>query len=199
MSVESKIFYRRRLPHYQLDNATYFVTCRLYGSLPKSRIEFLLEEQKARELEIVCLKDKTKRKILMYESNKKHFSKFDEWLTTRTAGPYWMKDDRISQVIADALQYRDGQVFDLICYCIMPNHIHIVFEIGHDVLQPKDNLSIILKRDSIPLYKIMHSFKRYTAYKCNRILNRNGSFWQAESYDHVVRDPNELDRIIIYH
>jgi putative transposase len=96
MSVESKIFYRRRLPHYQLDNATYFVTCRLYGSLPKSSIEFLLEEQKACELEIVCLKDKTKRKQMTYESSKKYFGKFDEWLTTRTTGPYWMKDDRIA-------------------------------------------------------------------------------------------------------
>ncbi len=34
--------------------------------------------------------------------------------------------------------------------------------------------------------------------KANKILNRKGAFWQHESYDHVVRDGNELERIINY-
>ncbi len=33
---------------------------------------------------------------------------------------------------------------------------------------------------------------------CNRILRRRGSFWQHESYDHVVRDEREYERILAY-
>jgi REP element-mobilizing transposase RayT len=44
----------------------------------------------------------------------------------------------------------------------------------------------------------MQSLKRHTARQANRILNRRGTFWQAESYDHVVRDEQELERIVEY-
>jgi putative DNA methylase len=44
----------------------------------------------------------------------------------------------------------------------------------------------------------MHSLKSYSAHEANKILNRAGTFWQAESYDHWVRDADELERIIHY-
>jgi putative DNA methylase len=44
----------------------------------------------------------------------------------------------------------------------------------------------------------MHSLKSYTAHEANRLLSRTGSFWQDESYDHWVRDEDELGRIIDY-
>jgi putative DNA methylase len=42
----------------------------------------------------------------------------------------------------------------------------------------------------------MHSLKSYTANKANAILGRTGRFWQKESYDHWVRDDDELERIV---
>ena len=44
----------------------------------------------------------------------------------------------------------------------------------------------------------MTSIKGYTARQANLILERQGYFWQHESYDHIVRDPAELDRIRRY-
>jgi REP element-mobilizing transposase RayT len=44
----------------------------------------------------------------------------------------------------------------------------------------------------------MQSLKWYTAKECNKILNCTGQFWQHESYDHVVRNEEELNRIIEY-
>jgi hypothetical protein len=41
--------------------------------------------------------------------------------------------------------------------------------------------------------------KGYTAREANRLLGRTGQpFWQAESYDHWVRDDRESDRIKAY-
>ena len=44
----------------------------------------------------------------------------------------------------------------------------------------------------------MHSLKSFTGRECNRLLGREGAFWQEESYDHWVRDPDDLNRIIEY-
>jgi REP element-mobilizing transposase RayT len=71
-------------------------------------------------------------------------------------------------------------------YCVMPNHVHLV-------CTPLSN-----EYGEIPLSKIMHSFKGSTARQANLVLGRQGAFWQHESYDHVVRDPEELRRIVNY-
>ena len=44
----------------------------------------------------------------------------------------------------------------------------------------------------------MHSLKSYTAHRANQLLQRTGAFWQRESYDHWVRDDDELERIVSY-
>ena len=49
-----------------------------------------------------------------------------------------------------------------------------------------------------PLSKIMHAIKGSTARYANQLLGRQGAFWQHESYDHVVRDPEEFRRIVHY-
>ena len=46
--------------------------------------------------------------------------------------------------------------------------------------------------------KILQDLKKYTARKCNKLLNRSGSFWQHESYDHVIRNEEELNKIVEY-
>ncbi len=44
----------------------------------------------------------------------------------------------------------------------------------------------------------MMSMKRHTALEANKLLGRIGPFWQDESYDHVIRDAEDLARIIEY-
>jgi len=51
---------------------------------------------------------------------------------------------------------------------------------------------------SSTLTERLENLKWYTALKGNEILYRTGAFWQHESYDHLVRDAEELERIIQY-
>ena len=46
--------------------------------------------------------------------------------------------------------------------------------------------------------KILKSLKWYTGVECNKILRRSGSFWQHESYDHIIRSEDELLKIVEY-
>lgn len=46
--------------------------------------------------------------------------------------------------------------------------------------------------------KIIKSIKGISAREANKLLEKKGSFWQTESYDHIVRDETELGKIIKY-
>lgn len=69
----------------------------------------------------------------------------------------------------------------------MPNHVHLVFK--HLIQEDGEEY---------PITDIMRNFKRYTARKCNELLQRSGPFWQPESYDRVIRDKTELENTIRY-
>ena len=42
-------------------------------------------------------------------------------------GPFWLRDPRIADLVAESMHYRDGRVYDLEAFCIIPNHVHIVY------------------------------------------------------------------------
>jgi hypothetical protein len=47
--------------------------------------------------------------------------------------------------------------------------------------------------------QFLQTLKGFTAREANKLLGRTGQpFWQAESYDHWVRDPAEAERIRAY-
>jgi len=170
--------YCRRLPHIQIEGGTYFVTFRLKNSLPIEVLEKLTQEFE---------------RIERLPSNKiefeQHlwFEKFDNYLDQVLSGENYLSDSQVASVVEEAIYYRDTKVFDLISFCIMPNHVHLLCK---PLEREKDKF--------YSLIEILHSLKRHTARQSNLILNRSGSFWQDESYDHVIRDEAELERTIKY-
>jgi putative transposase len=182
-----KNFYRRNLPHIQPEGATLFITFRLANSLPKEVVERLLAEKKRVEERINRLAEKGERQKQLYLQHQHFFEKWDEALDKLTYGEKYLSNSKIADLIAESLHYRDGKVYDLESFCIMPNHVHLVSAPLEEVNGKFYSLS-----------KIMHSLKRYTAYESNLILGRTGAFWQHENYDHFVRDAAELERIIKY-
>lgn len=61
---------------------------------------------------------------------------------------------------------------------IMPNHVHVLVTPVLGV-----ELEAALKR-----------VKGASATLCNRVLRQSGAFWQAESYDHIVRSLEQLQQ-----
>ena len=84
-------------------------------------------------------------------------------------------------MVTDAIHYRDPRHYQLHAFVVMPNHVHL------------------LMTPLIAVPKVMQSLKRFTAREGNRILGLTGQpFWQDESYDRLVRDDTEFDRITHY-
>lgn len=180
---DNRIYYRRNLPHYQPVDATFFVTFRLAGSLPAETVARLKEERVQDEKLLLKIKDEKMREKKIADQRKRYFSKFDTMLDNAVNDRSWLNDERVTRMVAEAMCFRDKKVYDLLAYCIMPNHVHMVFTV---------------ERSGTSLYKILQSLKAHTAREANKILHQKGAFWQHESYDHVVRDGKELERIIAY-
>lgn len=182
-----KPHYRRRLPHIQPEGATFFVTFRLAGSLPAEVVEKLMQDRERIDRELEKIKDARERAERAYLESRRLFGKWDNELDKSTTDVRYLSNPRVADMVAESLHFRDGKVFDLIAFCIMTNHGHVVFT-------PLEE-----NRDRYySLSKIMHSFKRHTAHEANLILGRSGAFWQHENYDHYVRDDAELERIVKY-
>lgn len=186
-------FYRRYLPHWQPHGAEYFVTFRLAGSLPREMVNRLKSERK-KQRENNRKSPKPDREFKIEEAIlKRVFKKYDQLLDKSIYGPTWLVKTEIADIVKEALHYRDSSAYDLYAYCVMPNHVHMVFKLPDPKsINPEENADF-------PVTRILKSLKWFTALKANRVLQRTGnSFWQPESYDHVIRDSGELERIIYY-
>ncbi len=176
-------FYGRNLPHWQPENAVLFITCRLYGSLPKEKIQALkaLKQAEKKRLLLAGL-SKEALKAEFDKSNELYFGKFDQLLDNSKTGPHWLKEPIIAKIWSNALLYFDQSRYKVICSTIMSNHVHFIF----------------YKLDR-SLARIMKTMKGFSAREINKILNRTGeNVWQEESFDRLIRDRIELAYRINY-
>jgi len=183
-------FYRRKLPHWQPKGAQYFITLRLAGSLPRN----VIEEIKTMRSQFQRMNDPNDT-ISQMTYQREAFRRYELALDAGNTGPTWLNTPAVSRVVQEAMHYRDSNEYDLFAYCIMSNHVHIVFE--HFDKKSNGNLSNTLAK-GYAVTEILQELKRFTALESNKILNRKGAFWQSESYDRVIRNSEELENTIAY-
>ncbi len=189
-----EVISRRKLPHWYVPGAVHFVTYRLAGTIPLA----VHEEMRSHMQEALSKKPKDVEHRLRV--HKQYFAKYDEYLDSQTSID-WLAHPKVATIIRANLHFHNNSKYRLLAYCVMPNHVHVL-------LQPIDAVAIgtPVAPEEIgettdsrsPLAQIMHSLKSYTANEANKILGRSGQFWQHESYDHWVRDEDELERIVNY-
>jgi len=73
---------------------------------------------------------------------------------------------------------KDKQLYNLISFAIMPNHIHLLF------------------KEKIEIKKSIKSLKGALSYEINKILNKKGSLFAKGYYDKIVRDQKHF--LIVY-
>ena len=124
--------YKRRLPHWEKEGSTYFITFRVKKTLGKPLI----------------------------------------------------KNPKLAEVVEEALWFGYGKRYILDAYVVMSDHVHLLLTPLFDW-----NLS-----------KILQGIKGYTSREINKLLSRKGSFWQDESFDHLVRhEAGWLDKFDYIH
>jgi predicted solute-binding protein/REP element-mobilizing transposase RayT len=168
---------RRNLPPWEQEGATYFVTFRLADAVPVQ-----LARQWREELE-------TWRKFhpepwddaMATEYRKRFLRPREDWLD-QGHGSCLLRDPRAAEIVAQALQFFQGQRYHLDGFVVMPNHVHVL-------VQPLAGFH---------LGEIVRSWKSYTARQINKAFSRSGTVWMQESFDRIVRDWAALVRCRAY-
>lgn len=157
---------RGYLPHFDAPGRVQSVTFRLVDSLPRG---FL---------------DKCERALagMPAEERQVEIERRIAGMLDRGHGKCHLADPRAAKAVEDALLFFDTERYRLLCWCVMPNHVHAMME----TLPPYS------------LSEVLHSWKFYTSKKINRILHRQGRFWQAEYHDRVVRDDDHYANTFRY-
>ena len=98
-------------------------------------------------------------------------------------GACWLKRDKFAEVIVENLHYHAPTRYRLLDWVIMPNHVHILYD-----------------KPTVPLEKITHGWKSYTAHKLKpqTDLSDEDSFWQRGVYDRYIRDAGHLSNVTNY-
>ena len=157
---------RGYLPHLETQEGIYFVTFRLADSLPKELVLQLLKEhdtiRNARLAETTTSGDLSRLREL------RTLMKKAERCLDSGHGHCYLCDARVARIVAEALRHFHGQRYRLFAWCVMPNHVHVLFSPLRE-----HNLDAIL-----------HSWKSFSAHQANVLLARRGPFWQREYFDH---------------
>ncbi len=177
----SGLHFRGRLPHLKRQGSTYFVTFRLADSLPAQEVARLKKER-----EDVLAHAKAARRPLTWHEEQNllawYCDRVEEFLD-RGAGACWLSKPAVADLVERALRFFDSVRYDLRAWVVMPNHVH----------------AVVLPYREHSLSRILHTWKSFTAKEALRIVGGAGPhFWQAESFDHWIRDAQEWARIVAY-
>ena len=175
------LHFRGTLPHLKREGAVYFVTFRLADSLPAHEVARLKHERQV----ILEQARAAKRPLTWHEEQQLLAWYCDkvEALLDAGRGACWLSKPEIAGLVAGALNHFAGQRYELRAWVVMPNHVHVV----------------VWPMPGHTLSDILHSWKSFTSSQANKLLRRTGeAFWQAESFDHWIRDDEERARLVAY-
>ncbi len=152
---------RGYLPHCDKPGLVQLVTIRLVDSMPASR--------RGEWEHLLAIEDVRERR-----------QKLESYLD-RGVGECWLRDGRIADCVEEAMRFYHNQRYELLAWCVMPNHVHVLVQVW-----------------DWPLAKMLQNWKSISAVRANRILNRAGSFWQREYWDTFIRSEEQEKTAIRY-
>lgn len=225
--MQKKESYKHILPHFQQPGQAYFVTWCLKDAIPakvvskysakldllKHQIDFHQNRVRGFSTSEFPAANKNRKsqygdqkfstsgqtvddnikvlkhfKIEYYSIRKEYFKAFDKYLDAEATFKINLVNPENLKVMQEALNFWNNRKIRNEAFCVMPNHVHWVFQ-----CLEKDE-------DGKPVYlqDIMHSVKRFSANRINKLENREGAIWQKESFDTTIRDQKHLYNVVEY-
>ena len=177
--------YRRHLPHWRQQGATYFVTFRLADSIPAT---ILLQWQEQRRLWLAAHgihdsqpEDARQEKYLAIPARERRRAERDEARRMhieldRCHGSCLMRMEQNAEILQWTVLHFHGERGWIGDFTIMPNHVHLL-------VQPFA---------AHPLEKWLQTVKSYAARRFDKQVRKHDRVFQQESYDRIVRNQEEL-------
>ncbi|EDM29281.1 hypothetical protein LNTAR_22864 [Lentisphaera araneosa HTCC2155] len=161
---------RGYLPHYDERGMCQSLTFRLIDSIPQKVIRQFKDELKNVDPEFI---------------NREMRKKMEDILS-RGMGCCAFKYDELAEYMQNALIHFDSQRYELLAWCIMPNHVHVL-------IRTEDKLSKIVQswKSYVGKYALQHKTKF-------GIAQEQKEFWLREYWDRYIRDEKHLIKTIDY-
>lgn len=166
-----------KLPHWQQEGATFFVTFRLADSIPLAK----LGPWQAARNAWLHLHPRPWTVETEREYHRLFSRELEAWLDAGS-GACELRDPRASTVVGEALAYFEGQRCRQHAWVVMPNHVHTLFSLlgGHK------------------LEELLHSWKSYSSKRINEVLGRRGGLWQEDYHDRLIRSRTHFNNCFDY-
>ena len=183
--------YRGHLPHWRQEGATYFVTFRLEDSLPAGILaQWKMERLRWLESRGIRWDPDGRWKLSFRKLGQEEQRAFETRLNyfihqhlDNGYGSCLLRQPALRAFVDDAFAYFHISRFWLGDYVCMPNHCHAL-------------MTLVEAED---LESILGSIKGYSARRINQRAGRTGeALWQRESFDHILRDLDQLRRLRRY-
>ena len=168
------------LPHWELDATIYHVCFRLNDSVPMQK---QMEWKREREW-IIENAHLEKRELTEYEIKRLQYLYSDkiEGYLDAGYGECILGNPDVANIVQNSLIFYNGKKYRLHSWCIMPNHVHIAFQL----------------LEHYRLSEVLQGWKSFTAHTINKFLGRTGALWQSDCYNHIIRTENEYYQQIRY-
>lgn len=114
--------------------------------------------------------------LLQIEDNRDRRIKLENYLD-RSHGACWLRRPDIASLTETVLRQFHGRACDFLAWVVMPNHVHVLVQV----------------RDT-PLSSLIKAWKGRVAREANRLLGREGAFWERDYWDTYMRDEDHSAR-----
>lgn len=99
----------------------------------------------------------------------------------------WVLPESVRSKVLEHCRFDHGGKIHLHCAVVMPDHVHLVYQ---PLMDENHNI--------YGLEEIVGSIKSVSAHSINKMLGRKGAVWEPESFDHVLRSSESLEKKILY-
>ena len=159
------------LPHFESQEHIQHVCYHLADSLPVQVVEQIVSELKSLP---PMLRDAEKEK------------RFNAYLDAGH-GACWLQEPPLARAVQEAFLLFHGVRYTLHEWCVMPNHVHVLF-------QPMNGWT---------MSKSIASWKSFTGRKISEWRKKAGQepvgpVWQREYFDRYMRGETHYDRVVDY-
>jgi putative transposase len=180
---------KRHLPHWEQPNVCYFLTFRTIDSIPADMMDRWQAERR-QWLQIQGINSQAddwhfRLEMLPKDVRRefhKRFSKRMHDILDDCAGECLLRNPELRTIVSDALRHFENIRYRLAGFVVMPNHAHV----------------LVQQLGTHGIKATCYSWKKFTSRKIHARLGRKGHFWQAETYDHIVRNEAEFEAYRAY-
>lgn len=154
---------RGYIPHFDAPGTVQHVCFHLADSLPREALLRL-------------------RAALPESSNLQRLRKLDDLLDAGY-GSCVLANAAAAGIMQETLLFGDGSRYRLICWVVMPNHVHVLFE----------------QLPGWSLSKVVQSWKRYSSRQIGRLaFSTAGQLWHRDYWDRFIRGEQHLLNVVHY-